>query len=123
MGVVKIEVRRQDRVCVLRITGEISLGSSTALLRRKCREVVEAGERCIVLDMLNVTWLDSSGIGEVMGCFKRARASGGSLRLVLQGKSRSLFTFTELHRIIPVFESLDDAVAGFDEPSSSSDED
>jgi anti-sigma B factor antagonist len=119
MGVVKIEVRRQGHACVLRISGEISLGSSTALLRRKCREVVEAGERCIVLDMLNVTWLDSSGIGEVMACFKRARASGGSLRLVLKGKSRSLFTFTELHRVIPVFEDLDDAVAGFDEPSSS----
>ena len=122
MGVVKIEVRRQGHVCVLRITGEISLGSSTALLRRKCGEVVEAGERCIVLDMLKVTWLDSSGIGEVMGCFKRVHASGGSLRLVLQGKSRSLFTFTEIHRIIPVFESLDDAVVGFDEPSSSNGE-
>ena len=66
MGVVKIEVRRQGRVCVLRISGEISLGASTALLRRKCREVLDAGERSVVLDMLAVSWLDSSGIGEVM---------------------------------------------------------
>ena len=113
MGVVKIEVKRRDGVCVLHVTGEITLGASTALLRRKAREVVEAGERRIVLDMLNVPWLDSSGIGEVFACYKRARSEGGVVKLVLRGKSRSLFTFTELHRVFELFEDLDAAVASF----------
>lgn len=113
MGVMKIEVERRDGVTIVHISGEIALGASTALLRRKARELVDSGETRIVFDMLAVPWLDSSGIGEVMACYKRARARGGVVKLVLKGKSRSLFTFTELHRVFEMFEGLDEAVASF----------
>lgn len=122
MGVVKVETEMRDRIAVLRVSGEIEFGSSTALLRRKAQELVEAGHSDIVLDMLNVPWLDSSGIGEVIACYKRARANGGTVKLVLRGKSRSLFTFTELHRVFEIFDDLDAAVTSFDTPPPAADE-
>ncbi len=114
MGVVKIEVQEHGDVCVLRVSGEIALGASTQALRKKTLALVQSGERKLVLDMLNVPWLDSSGIGEVFACYKRARERGGVVKLVLKGKSRSLFTFTELHRVCEIFEDLASAVASFD---------
>jgi anti-sigma B factor antagonist len=113
MAIVRIEIERRGTVTVLRIHGEIARGESTALLRRKVRELVEAGEHNIVLDMLQVPWLDSSGLGEVFACYKRARSAGGVVKLVLRGKSRSLFTFTELHRVFEMFEDLPSALASF----------
>ena len=114
MGVFKIEIEMRGNVSVVHIGGEIALGKSTALLSRKTRELVDSGVRKIVLDMQNVPWLDSSGMGEVFACYKRARARGGVVKLVLSGKSRSLFTFTELHRVFEIFDDLEEAVNSFD---------
>jgi anti-sigma B factor antagonist len=114
VGVVTVETELRDGLAILHVTGEIAYGASTALLRRKCRELVDAGEVRIVLDLLAVPWLDSSGIGEVFACYKRARAHGGEVKLVLRGKSRSLFTFTELHRVFEIFDDLEAALTSFD---------
>jgi anti-sigma B factor antagonist len=118
VAVFKLEISKRGGVAVVHISGEIALGKSTALLSRKTKELVAAGVRDMVLDMQNVPWLDSSGIGEVFACYKRARAEGGAVKLVLSGKSRSLFTFTELHRVFEIFDDLDAAVSSFDEAAS-----
>ncbi len=113
MGAMRIEVERRAGVAVLHLRGEVARGAATELLRREVRELVAAGEATLVLDMLHVPWLDSSGLGEVFACCKRARSAGGVVKLVLQGKSRSLFTFTELHRVLEIFDDLDAALASF----------
>jgi len=110
---VTIEVQKQGEVCVLDIEGEVRLGQPTALLRQRSRELVAQGERWFVLDMLDVCWLDSSGIGEVFACFKRAREVDGAVKLVLKGKSHSLFTLTQLDKVFEIFADADAAVASF----------
>jgi len=60
-----------------------------------------------------VPWLDSSGIGEVYACYKRARDLDGVVKLVLQGKSLSLFTLTELNRVFEIFDTRKAALDSF----------
>jgi anti-anti-sigma regulatory factor len=74
---------------------------------------VEQGERYFVLDMLDAPWLDSSGLGEVFACFKRAREVDGVVKLVLRGKSYSLFTITRLDKVFEIFDDVDTAVGSF----------
>jgi anti-sigma B factor antagonist len=113
MRPVTIDVRKSGEVCILDIKGEMRIGQPTVLLRQKCRELIEQGEREFVLDMLDVPWLDSSGLGEVFACFKRAREIDGVVKLVLRGKSYSLFTITQLDRVFEIFDDADAAVASF----------
>jgi anti-anti-sigma factor len=113
MRPVTIEATQRGDVCILRITGEMRIGQPTTLLRDRCREFLQQGQRQFVLDMLGVPWLDSSGLGEVFACFKRAREAQGVVKLVLQGKSYSLFTITQLDRVFEIFDDVEAAVASF----------
>jgi len=115
MKAVDIEVSKSGDVCIVDIAGEVRIGEPTRLLRRTSKELIERGERRFVLDMLDVPWLDSSGLGEVFASYKRAREVGGEVRLVLRGKSYSLFTITQLDRVFRIFDSTDEAVASFAE--------
>ena len=108
-----IDVRDGNGICVLKIDGEVKLGEPTRLLRRKSRELIEAGKRFFVLDMLRVPWLDSSGIGEVFACYKRARELDGVVKLVLRDKSYSLFTMTQLDKVFEIYQDVDQAVNSF----------
>lgn len=109
-----IDVREEQGVCVLVLNGEVKIGEPTRLLREKTQERVGAGQRFFVLDMLGVPWLDSSGIGEVFGCYKRARQIGGEVKLVLRDRSLSLFVMTQLDRVFEIFPDVDEALASFD---------
>jgi anti-sigma B factor antagonist len=113
MRPVTIEVRKSGDVCILDVEGEVRMGQPTTLLRQTCAGLVEQGERRIVLDMLDVPWLDSSGLGTVFACFKRAREIDGVVKLVLRGKAYSLFTFTQLDKVFEIFSDTDEAVASF----------
>ena len=113
MRPVTIEAIQRGDVSVLRIRGEVRIGQPTTLLRDTCREALQQGRRQIVLDMLDVPWLDSSGLGEVFACYKRAREVQGSVKLVLRGKSYSLFTITQLDRVFEIFDDVEAAVASF----------
>ena len=108
-----IDVQEKQGICVLVLTGEVKLGEPTRLLRDKSRELVAAGTRSFVLDMLAVPWLDSSGIGEVFSCYKRARQVGGEVKLVLKDRSLSLFVMTQLDRVFDIFDDVDQALKAF----------
>ncbi len=108
-----MDVRKHGDVCVIDIGGEVRIGEPTDQLRRKSKELVNSGERSFVLDMLDVPWLDSSGIGEVFACYKRARELEGVVKLVLKGKSYSLFTITQLDSVFEIFDNVEEAIASF----------
>ena len=110
---VTVDVRRHGDVCILDIGGELRIGEATDKLRQQSKKLVDTGERFFVLDMLDVPWLDSSGIGEVFACYKRARELGGVVKLVLKGKSYSLFTITRLDSVFEIFDTAEEAIASF----------
>ena len=109
-----IDVQEKQGICVLVLTGEVKLGEPTRLLRQTSRNLVAAGKQHFVLDMLAVPWLDSSGIGEVFACYKRARQNDGEVKLVVRDRSLSLFVMTQLDRVFEIFADVDAALASFD---------
>lgn len=111
-----IEVRKQGRICIFEIHGELSYGQPTALLRKHCIEALAGGDRLFLFDMLDVPWLDSSGLGEVVACHKRARENKGVVKLVLAERSRSLFVITQLQRMFDIFADLESGIASFAGP-------
>jgi anti-sigma B factor antagonist len=113
---VKIEVRKHGDICIIDISGELAFGNSIDTLRGKSRELVAAGETLFLFNMEGVPWLDSSGIGEIVACHKRARERRGVVKLVLSEKSRSLFTITNLEKMFDIFSSVDEALASFQGP-------
>ena len=64
-----IDVRQADRVCIIDLGGPHTFPAATAELRAQSRKLLANGERLFVLNMLDVPWLDSSGIGEVVACY------------------------------------------------------
>jgi anti-sigma B factor antagonist len=105
-----VEQRKVGRVCVLTVTGELKLGPAVDELRGQFKRALERGDRLFVFNMLKVPWMDSSGIGEVVACYKRVREHKGDLRVVMRGRAHDLFTFYELHKVCELHETLEDAL-------------
>ena len=109
----EIDVRKNGEVCVLGISGRLTYPEATAALREKARELIAGGERNLVLNLLRVPFLDSSGIGEVVACYKRARQQGGEVKLVLDKKPRQVFTYCHLEKMFEMYTHEPDALASF----------
>jgi anti-sigma B factor antagonist len=108
-----VTTQKIGKACILTISGELKLGPSVEELNEVFRQAIDNDERYFVFDMLKVPWLDSSGIGEVVACYKRTRDIKGELKVVMKGKSHDLFTFYELHKVCELHETLKDALGSF----------
>ena len=109
-------VRRVEDVCIVDLNGKITLGENTGYLREEMRSLLSEGTKKIVLNMADVGYVDSAGLGELVGLYTTAANRGGSLKLLnLQGKMRNLMEVTKLYTIFQVFEDEKAAVSSFDE--------
>jgi len=108
-----VTTQKIGKACILTISGELKLGPAVEELSEVFKQSIDNGERYFVFDMLKVPWLDSSGIGEVVACYKRARDAKGELKVAMKGKSHDLFTFYELHKVCELHETLGDALGSF----------
>jgi anti-sigma B factor antagonist len=103
----------EDRT-VLEVGGEIDVYTAPQL-RERLIELVERGSRHIVVDMEQVEFLDSTGLGVLVGGLKRVRAHDGSLRLVCaQERILKIFRITGLEKVFGIYPSVDEAVAASD---------
>lgn len=101
--------KREDRA-ILRLTGEVDLATAPRF-RERLIELVEAGERQIVVDLDGVVFLDSTGLGVLVGGLKRLRANGGELGLVCSNPTiLRVFEITGLDRVFSIHDSVDSAV-------------
>ncbi len=108
-----IEMRWSGDLCIIELRGALRYPDATALLRRSCRELIAKGERFLLLSMLHVPFMDSSGIGEIVACYKRAREHDGVVKLVMQKPSYKLFTYTHLEKMFEIFHDEAEAIASF----------
>jgi anti-sigma B factor antagonist len=98
----KISNRDVDGVTVVALDGRIVLGEETNALREKVKGLLGEGKRKLVLDMSNVTLIDSAGLGTLVGVHQSASSRGASLRLCnLGAKFKELLQMT---RLLTVFE-------------------
>ena len=111
------EIRKKGVITILEVEGKLVLGKTSQQFTVKFMEALDAGDRLFVLDMVNVPFVDSSGVGEVIRCHKRAKEKQGTIRLALKGKSHELFVFWELNKLFQIFDDVESALASFAEHS------
>jgi anti-sigma B factor antagonist len=107
-------VREVDGVTIVDLSGRITLGEGSGKLRDTVRETLGKGQKNIVLNLGDVGYIDSSGLGELVSSYTTASNQGASVRLVnLQEKVSDLLQITKLYTVFQIFNSEADAVASF----------
>ena len=111
---IKLNTRQVGDVTVLDLAGRITLGEGSSTLRDSLKELVAKGEKKILLNLGEVTYIDSSGIGELVSGFTTVTNQGGSLRLLgLNKRVKDLLQVTKLYTVFEVFEDEAAAVRSF----------
>jgi anti-sigma B factor antagonist len=107
----KITNREVDGVAVLALGGRIVLGEETAALLEKVKSLLTAGKKKLVLNLKNVTFVDSSGLDALIIVHTSAKSSGASLRLCnLGSRSNELLQVTKLYTVFEVSNTEADAL-------------
>lgn len=105
-------------VSVVHLQGPITLGDDTRRLRDLIHKTLDEGKRKIVLNMADVPYMDSSGLGELIAAHTTAKNRGGSLKLMkLSPRVQDLVQLTKVHRVFEVYPDEDSAVRSFEEQS------
>lgn len=112
--------REQGDRTVVEVSGEIDVYTAP-VLRERLNDLVGEGHHHLVVDMEKVDFLDSTGLGVLVGGLKRVRSHDGSLHLVCtQEKILKVFRITGLTKVFPIHDSVDAAVAASGGQSGSS---
>jgi anti-sigma B factor antagonist len=110
----KIHVREIDGVVILDLDGRITLGEEVAALRDHLRDLLEHGQNKILLNLANVPYIDSSGLGQLVGSFATVTNRGGQLKLLnLQNKLHELMQVTKLITVFETYTSEPVALRSF----------
>ncbi|HOQ45214.1 MAG TPA: STAS domain-containing protein [Bryobacteraceae bacterium] len=110
----KITLRQVGDVTVLDVAGRITLGEGSSHLRESIRELLGNGKKKILLNLSEVSYIDSSGIGELVSGFTSVTNQGGQLKLLnLTKRVRDLLQITKLYTVFEVFDDEAAAVRSF----------
>jgi anti-sigma B factor antagonist len=110
----KIEVRTIGEAKILDFSGQITLGEGTKELRDTVHGILEQGIKKIILNLAEVNYIDSSGVGELVGTYASVTNRGGQLKLVcLTKRIREILTLTKLLTVFQSYENEKEAIASF----------
>jgi anti-sigma B factor antagonist len=110
----QIEERNVGDVVVLDLKGKVTLGAGDELLKDKVNSLVNQGHRKIVLNLADVPYVDSAGLGEIVRTYTTVSKNGGSLKLLnLTKRITDLLAITKLLTVFETFDTESDAVRSF----------
>ncbi|HEY6969463.1 MAG TPA: STAS domain-containing protein [Candidatus Angelobacter sp.] len=110
----KASSRQVDGVNIVDLNGRITLGEGSVILRDTVRDLLGKGRKHILLNLGDVTYIDSSGIGELVSAFTSVRNQGGELKLLkLTKKVHDLLQITKLYTVFDVKDDEAQAVQSF----------
>ena len=110
----QIDERKVGDVTILDLKGKLTLGDGDELLRNKINGLVQAGTKKIVLNLGEVPYIDSAGLGEIVRTYTTVKKQEGMLKLLnLTKRIQDLLTITKLVTVFDVFENEPDAVGSF----------
>ncbi len=111
---VKLNTRQVGDVSVVDVAGRITLGEGSSALRDTLRGMVGKGQKKILLNLGDVSYIDSSGIGELVSGFTTVTNSGGELKLLnLNKRVKDLLQITKLYTVFDVHEDEAAAIRSF----------
>jgi len=100
---IKASTRLLDGVTIVDVSGRITLGEGSSTLRETVRDLVSKGQKNILLNLGDVNYIDSSGIGELVSSYTSVSNQGGKLKLLnLQKKVHDLLQITKLYTVFEV---------------------
>ena len=110
----KASTRQVDGVTIVDLSGRITLGEGSVVLRDTVKELLGKGQKKILLNLGDVSYIDSSGIGELVSAFTSVRNQGGDLKLLnLTKKVHDLLQITKLYTVFDVKDDEAVAIAAF----------
>ena len=110
----KASTRQVNGVTVVDMSGRITLGEGSVILRDTIRDLLGKGQKKILLNLGDVTYIDSSGIGELVSAFTSVRNQGGELKLLnLTKKVHDLLQITKLYTVFDIKDDETAAVGSF----------
>lgn len=102
----RAEVEYIDGVAVIKLAGEVDL-STSPIFKQKVYETIEAGSNDVVIVLDELEFMDSTGLGVLVGALKKSRMAGGIIRLVCSKKNiKKVFTITGLDKVFPIYDNL-----------------
>ncbi len=104
-----ITERKSGDVTVLDVEGKILLGEGDVQLKRKIDELIERGETKLLLNLANVPYMDSGGLGEIVRSYTTVKRAGGDLKLL--NATKRINDLLMITKLITVFEVFDDEAA------------
>jgi anti-sigma B factor antagonist len=110
----KVTTRQVDGVTILDLSGRITLGEGSVLLRDSIRDLLSKGQKSILLNLADVNYIDSSGIGELVSAYTTVRNQGGELKLLnLTKKVHDLLQITKLYTVFDVKDDEATAISSY----------
>jgi len=108
----KLSSREQDGVVILEPKGKIMGGPDATALKESIRDFVNDEKKRVVIDLADVDWMNSTGLGIMISCLKTVKEAGGELKLSnVTDKIKSLLTITKLVTVFDAYDSTDEAIA------------
>jgi anti-sigma B factor antagonist len=110
----KVSTRQVDGVSIVDCNGRITLGEGSIVLRDTVKDLLSKGQKKILLNLGDVNYIDSSGIGELVSAYTTAKNQGGELKLLkLTKKVHDLLQITKLYTVFDVKDDETAAVKAF----------
>lgn len=111
---VKLTTRQVGDVTVVDAAGRITLGEGASMFRDKIRDLATGGNKKLLLNLAEISYIDSSGIGELVSGFTTVTNQGGSVKLLnLTKRVQDLLQITKLYTVFEVFDDETKAVRSF----------
>lgn len=110
----KIFQSNEDNVSILVLEGRITIGDGDVEMREAIMGLVELGQTRILLDMARVSYMDSSGVGELLSCLTKVMDKGGHLKLLnISTKIKNLLHIAQILSVFEYYNDTKEAVASF----------
>jgi anti-sigma B factor antagonist len=110
----KATVRKAGDVAIVELGGRLTLGEGSGLVRNTIKDLVVSGQKNILLDLKEVSYIDSAGLGELVGGYATVTNAGGNIKLLnAQAKVQDLLQVTKLYTVFAAFDNEAAALRSF----------
>ena len=110
----KVYQRNVNNVCILDLEGKITIGEGDVMMREAILGLMKMGQTSILLNMARVSYMDSSGVGELLSCLTKVSDAGGNFKLLnISTKIKNLLHIAQILSVFEYFNDEDAAVASF----------